>query len=175
MTDKIKEIDELFSMFHDFEIVGLEMTSDILKMEILLPWSEMWNIEEYKITFLFSNCRNLNCIYYKRTSNELQKWEKGLCYPCDEYSTENIQEILQLELDIQSHDLQKIDFFTLHCNSSTSYGNQIGQIEFARIELSVSDYKIFDNENKEISLDKMKEWGTAWWDGIQKMWDDQKK
>lgn len=44
----------------------------------------------------------------------------------------------------------------------------------ARVELNVSDYQIFDNDNHEMTLDKMKEWGTDWWDGIQKMWDEQK-
>lgn len=44
MTNRIKDIEDLFSMFHDFEIVGLKREKDILTMEILLPWSEMWDI-----------------------------------------------------------------------------------------------------------------------------------
>lgn len=175
MTDRIKDIDDLFSMFHDFEIVGLKLNDNVLTLEILLPWSEMWDIEEYKMTFRFDGCTRFKCHYWKRTSNELKKWEKGAYYPSDEHITIDPDEVLKLELDVQSHDFKEPDNFVLHCNSSSSYGNQIGQIEFGRIELKVSDYQIFDNEMKEISLDNMKSWGSNWWNGIQRMWNEQKE
>lgn len=172
MTNRIKDIDELFSMFHDFEIVGLQVDKSILTMEILLPWSEMWNIDEYKMTFRFKGCRNLKCHYWKRTSNGLEKGEKGTYYPCQEHVTTNPSEMVRLELDVQNHDFSMPDNFVLHCNSSQTHRDQTRQIEFGRIELNASGYQIFDNEMNEISLDKMKSWGTEWWDGIQKMWDE---
>ena len=175
MKDRIKDIDDLFSMFHDFEIVGLNRDDNILTMEILLPWSEMWNIENYKMTIRFHGCQNLKCHYWKRTSNELKEWEKGSYYPSEEHETTDPNEIVNLELDVQSHDFNEPDNFILHCNSSSSHGNQIGQIEFGRIELKATDYQIFDNEMNEMTLDKMKSWGTEWWDSIQKMWDEQKE
>jgi len=175
MTDKISEIDDLFSMFHDFEIVGLKLYDNLLSMEILLPWSEMWDIEDYKITFLFTGCNNLKCHYWKRTSNKLKEWERGVYYPSEEYVTTNLSEIVKLKLDVQSHDLNAPNNFVLHCNSSSSHGKQIGQIEIGRIELSATDYKIFNNEMSEMTLDKMKSWGTEWWDGIRKTCDEQKE
>ncbi len=175
MKDRIKDIDDLFSMFHDFEIVGLKVEGNILSMEILLPWSEMWNIEDYKITFRFDGCNGLKCHYWKRTSNGLKEWEKGVYYPSQEHITTDPNEILKLELDVQNHDFKKPNNFVLNCNSSSSHGNQIGQIEFGRIELNATNYQIFDNEMKEMPLDKMKSWRTDWWEGIQKMWDEQKE
>lgn len=175
MKDRITDIDDLFSMFHDFEIVGLNLNDSIISMEILLPWSEMWDIENYKMTFHFDGCKSLKCHYWKRTSNELKEWEKGVYYSSEEHVTTDPNEIVKLELDVQSHDFKEPDNFILHCNSSTSHGSEIGQIDFGRIEISVADYQIFDNEMNEMTLDKMKSWATEWWDGIQKMWDEQKE
>ena len=76
MKDRIKDIDDLFSMFHDFEIVGLKVDGNILTMEILLPWSEMWDIEDYKMTFRFdlrqmiSKCFPPGAYLYHLTENE---------------------------------------------------------------------------------------------------------
>lgn len=55
-TDKIKEIDDLFSMFHDFEITALSLENKTLTMEILLPWASMWDIDDYKMMFEFGGC-----------------------------------------------------------------------------------------------------------------------
>ncbi|MGB6036023.1 MAG: hypothetical protein WBG42_07130 [Cryomorphaceae bacterium] len=175
MTIRINDIDDLFSMFHDFEIVGLKLDENILTIEVLLPWSEMWDIEDYKMTFRFDGCLGLKCHYWKRTSNELQEWEKGVYYPSEEHVTTDPNEIVKLELDVQRHEFNKPDQFTLHCNSSTFAGSEIGGIEYGRIELSAADYQIFDNEMNEITLDKMKNWATEWWDEIEKMWDEQKE
>ena len=105
---------------------------------------------------------NLTCLAWYDKSNE-------------KYITTDPSQIVELELDVQSHDFNKPDNFVLLCNSSTSHGSQIGKIEFGRIELSATDYQIFDNEMNEITLDKMKSWGTEWWDSIQKMWGEQKE
>lgn len=175
MIDRISDIDDLFSMFHDFEIVGLKLDENILTMEIRLPWSEMWDIEDYTMTFRFNRCTSLKCHYWKRTSNELKEWEKGVYYPSKEHVTTDPNEIVKLELDVQSHDFNEPDNFVLHCNTSNSNEKKIGQIEFGRIELKVTDYQIFDSEMNEITLDKMKSWGAEWWDDIRKMWDEQKK
>lgn len=174
MTDRIKDIDDLFSMFHDFEIVELNLADEMLTVKIRLPWSEMWKIEVYEMTFIFYGCSRLQCHYFKRTSTELEKWDKGVYYPSEEHITNEVNEIEKLELDVQSHNFEKPDKFTLHCNSSTSFGNKIGQIDFVRIELTATDYKIYDNESNEMTLDKMKEWGIEWWNGIRKMWDEKK-
>jgi hypothetical protein len=174
MKNRAKEIDDLFSMFHDFEILGIKLYNETLRMEFLLPWSKMWGIENYKLTFKFEACNKFVCHYFKRIGTELVKHEKGIHYPASEFITKDILEIKQLELDVQSHNFKEPDNFILYCNSSTSFGNKIGQIDFARIELTAKDYKIYDNDNNEISLEKMKEWATEWWNGIQRMWDEQK-
>lgn len=173
MSNKIKDIDDLFSMFHDFDIVGLRLDKGLLTIEILLPWSEMWDIEDYKMTFRFTGCNGLKCRYWKRTGTELVKWEKGVHYPSEEHITADLDEVLGFELDVQSHEFTEPNTFVLHCFTSSSPGNEIGQIDFARIELKATDYQIFDNEMKEMTLDQMKIWGTEWWNEIQKMWEEQ--
>jgi hypothetical protein len=173
MVDRIDEIDDLFSMFHDFDVIGLSFNDEVLTMIIILPWSEMWDIKSYKMTFQFFGVENLKCFYFKRTGTELIKWEKGLCYPTDEHVTVETNEIVDLELSIQSYEFHEPNRFILHCHSASSFGNRIGQIDFARIELNVKDYKIFDNEINEISLNEMKEWGKDWWNRVQKIWDEE--
>ncbi len=176
MTNRIQDINDLFSMFHNFEIVGLKLENQTLTIEIILPWSEMWNIENYKMTFEFDGCKNIICIYHRRTSNELIRTETGdYYYPTEELTTSKLNEILKLKLDVLNHGFQKPNNFELFCDSFTSHKNAINGIDFAIIRLSALDYKIFDNDGNHMSLYKMKEWATEWWEGIQKMWDEQKK
>lgn len=150
MTNRIEEINDLLSIFHDFEIVGLNLKNSVLTMEILLPWREMWNIKNHKMTFLFYECNKLKCSYSKHGTNQVETTP---------------DEIVKLELDIQSHEFKPENDFILHCDSSI--------VGYAEIEINASDYKIYDNKNNEISLEKMKAWATEWWNEIQKMWDEE--
>lgn len=171
-TDKIKEIDDLFSMFHDFEITALSLENKTLTMEILLPWASMWNIDNYKMMFEFGGCEYLKCTYYVQTSNELIETKEGVYFPKKELFTSDLNEMVKLNLDIQSHKFTEPNNFLLHCDSLTSFENTINANDFAFIELTASDCKIFDNHGIEMTLNQMEEWCKEWWDGIQKMWDE---
>jgi hypothetical protein len=158
MTESIKDIDDLFSIFHDFEIVGLRLKNQVLTMEVLLPWSEIWQIKDYKMTFRFDGCTNLKCTYSKRIGNKFKAWalKKRDIY----LVTNNPTEIQQLKLEVQHHDFNEPDNFILYCNSSFE------GIESGKIELNIFNYQIFDNEMNEMTLDKMEIWATEWWNGI---------
>ena len=172
IRNKIQEIDDLFTMFHDFEIVGIRLVNDVLTLQILLPWSQMWNVDNYIMTFEFQGCKSIKCNYHVRVSDELVQTETSRYYPTEEKFTTDPSEIVKFELDIQRHLLIKPNSFKLFCTSSSGIG--IGQVESATIELTTTNYKIFDNKGQEMSLDKMKAWSSDWWQKIQKMWDEQK-
>lgn len=43
MTEIQKEINDLFTMFHVFEIKEFTYDNSIIQMTIQIPWGEMWN------------------------------------------------------------------------------------------------------------------------------------
>ena len=96
-----------------------------------------------------------------KTSNEDINFDKI------EYSTKNIETILSLNLSIQSYDFREPDHYTFYCRGS-------GKIDEGQIMFTTSNFRLYDENNKVLSLDKMKELGTMWWDSILKMWSDQK-
>ena len=175
MKDRISEIDELFKMFHDFDIHTLELEDRILTMRISIPWCEMWEIDEYILTFKFTECDEFSCIYHVRTSTELVQWEKGVYYPNEKKVTTDIGVIEKMELDVQNHEFLEPNTFYLNCNSSTSFGNQIGQIDFGQIIMKASNYQVFDPGGEEIELSQLKLWENDWWKSIEKMHEDNKK
>lgn len=96
-----------------------------------------------------------------KTSNEDINFDKI------EYSTKNIETIISLNLSIQSYDFREPDHYTFYCRGS-------GKIDEGQIMFTTSNFRLYDENNKVLSLDKMKELGTMWWDSILKMWSDQK-
>jgi hypothetical protein len=175
MENKISEINELFDMFHDFDICNLELIDNTLTMQISIPWCEMWEIDEFILTIKFSDCDNLNCIYYVRTSTEEVSWEKGVYHPNEKKETNNPQQIVKMELDIQNHEFKKPNTFLLNCNSSTSFGNKVGQIDFGQIVMTANNYQILGPEGSEIKLSQMKNWANDWWESIEKMHEENKR
>ena len=174
MTDVAQDIDDLFSMFHDVEIVGLDLKDEVLRMEILLPWCEMWGRERYSLTFELGGCKGVTCQYHVRTGNEVVRKDGKVFYPTDEYLTSDRHEIARLGLDVLGSSFDRPDRVTLHCERRIASRDHEGVIEYAGIEFQTTSYRIFDDEMNEISLDTMKGWAEEWWEGIQKMWDAQK-
>jgi len=156
-------------MFHDFEIVDIIKENDVLTLETVIPWGELWDIENYKLTFKFSGCKSLKCVYLKRTSNELVTIENASYYPTVSRTTEDFEEIKKLELNIQRHSFASPNIYTLYCNS---FGDGV---ESGTLEFTTDNFQIFDNEHQLISLDKMKDAATEWWKSIEDMWRNEKK
>lgn len=166
MTAKKQDIDDIFTMFHDFEVARLDLQGGVLTMEIILPWGYMWNNYDYRMTFKFFGCDSLCCIYHKRIDNVAEP--VTIHHPTEELETTDTIVIEGLRLDVQRHKFEEPDKYILYCNSMAD------DVDGAHLLLSAIDYKIYDNAGEEMTLDKMKEWATEWWDGIQRMWDEQK-
>lgn len=171
MTDKQQEIDDLLSMFHDFDIVTAELNGETLVLEITIPWGSMWKKDDYTYTIRLEliGCTYFFCDYYKIKSNELikigdNKYQKDT----EKITTNNPADLNGLELSIQSRTNIQPDTYELHCISNE-------EIDFATITISTTDYRIFDKGGNKITLETMKQWGTDWWDGIQNIWDEQKQ
>jgi hypothetical protein len=171
MTDRQQEIDDLLSMFHDFDIVNAELNGDTLILAITIPWGSMWIKDDYTYTIRLEliGCIFFSCDYYKIKSKELIKiGDNRYQRDTEKITTTNPADLNGLELSIQSRTKIQPDTYELHCISTE-------EIDFATITLTTTDYRIFDQDGKEFTLDKMKQWATDWWDGIQKMWDEQKR
>jgi hypothetical protein len=171
MTDKQQEIDDLLSMFHDFEIINAALNGDTLVLTITIPWGSMWEEVDYAYTIRLElmGCNYFSCDYYKIKSKELIKiGDKEYQSDTEKTTTTKPADLNGLELSIQSRKNIRPCTYELHC-----IGND--DIDFATITVSTTDYHIFDKEGKEITLEKMKQWATDWWNGIKKMWDEQKR
>src|SRR5688572_28285402 len=164
MKDNTQDIKDLLTMFHDFEIVDLYRADEVLTFETIIPWGELWDIENYKLTFKFNGCKYLRCTFDKRTSDESMRSEKGAYYPTVQNTTDDIEEIKGLGLDIQRHGFATPNTYTLYCNG---FGDGV---EFGSLEFTADSFQILDNQGESISLDKMKNWATDWWTSIEEMW-----
>ena len=171
MTEKQQEIADLLSMFHDFDIVTAELMGETLVLAITIPWGSMWEKDDYSYTIQLElmGCTYFSCDYYKILSTELIKiGENRYQKDTAKITTTDPADLAGLELSIQSTKNIQPDMYEVHCISDE-------EIDFATLTISSTDYRIFDQDGKEITLAIMKQWATDWWNGIQKMWDEQKK
>lgn len=162
MTDR-QEIDELFSMFHDFEIIKLAYHDDILNLTIQIPWGQMWNDLDYFISVELTGCDFIICDYAEvlnTPENLAKRW--GEQSHIDK-STNDQQIISNIGLEVQRHEFYPPNKYKFLCNSSknTQYGG--GHLSF-----TTDNYKIYNKEGIQIDLYQMEKWCREWWDNIQK-------
>lgn len=165
MTNKQQEINDLLSLFHDFDIVAAELNRETLVLAITIPWASLWKKDDYTYTIRLElmGCTFFKCDFYKIISKELIKLEdKRYQRDTEKITTTNPSDLNVLELSIQSSKNIKLNTYELHCISNE-------EIDFATITIVTSDFRIFDQDGKEITLETMQQWATEWWDGIQKM------
>lgn len=158
-------------MFHDFDIVTAELNGDKLVLAITIPWGSMWvkNDYSYTIGLQLLSCTYFSCDYYKIKSKKLIKiGDNRYQKDTEKITTTNPPDLTGLDLSIQSKTNIRPNTYELYCISDQD-------IDFATITISTTDYLIFDQDGKQITLETIKKWATEWWDGIQKMWDEQKK
>lgn len=155
-------------MFHDFDIVDVKYEASTITLLLKTPWGEIWNEDEtYNIKLELRGCSHLSCDYQERTHSGPFKNHEDINFDKVEYSTKSIETILSLNLSIQSYEFKEPNHYTFYCNG-------IGKIDEGQVKFTTSDYRLFDRNNEDLSLDKMKELATMWWDSIRKTWDDQK-
>ncbi|MBC5992709.1 hypothetical protein [Pontibacter cellulosilyticus] len=165
-----QEIEELFSMFHDFEIQSVSKDGEALTLEFVIPWGQVWNpaILEYQIKVELSGCRNLLCEYFVFKDDEANKLKPLALRETEIRTTNAPQTIEELGLEVQSYTYTQPDSYVLHCNSSK-------EIAGGELTLTATDYRIFDSFDKPLTLDQLKQWAAEWWGRVQEMWDEQKK
>ncbi|TPE39138.1 hypothetical protein [Pontibacter mangrovi] len=168
--NKQKEIEELFSMFHDFEIKSVSKDRETMTLEIVIPWGQVWNLAvmEYQIKVELSGCRSLLCEYFVFRDDEANKSKLLALRETEKRITSDPQTMDKLGLEVQSYTYTPPDTYVLHCNSSK-------EIAGGELTLTATDYRIFNNNGEPLTLDHLKQWATEWWGRIQEMWDEQKK
>jgi hypothetical protein len=168
MESSFHEIQDLFSMFHDFDIIAIKHESSILTLTLEIPWGQIWNEEEsYIITLSLNGCKTISCDYLELKSRVPIQTTEGLRFDSMEKSTSDIEVIESLGLSVQSYEYKNADHYVFYCNGK-------GKIDSGQLMFTADNYKILDHYNKAITLDKLKQLSTMWWNSIQKMWDEQK-
>jgi hypothetical protein len=168
MESSFQEIQDLFSMFHDFDIIAIRHESSILTLTLEIPWGQIWNEEEsYMITLSLNGCKSISCDYLELKSRIPIQTTEGLRFDSMEKSTSDVKVIESLGLSIQSYEYKNSNQYVFYCNGK-------GKIDSGQLMFTADNYKILDHFNKAITLDKLKQLSTMWWNSIQKMWDEQK-
>lgn len=163
------DLQDLFSMFHDFDIADIKYETSTITLLLITPWGELWDGHvTYNIKLELSGCSHFSCDYQERVHSGPFKGHKGINFDKIECSTENIETIISLNLSIQSFEFKEPNHYTFYCSGSD-------KIEEGQVKFTASNYRLFDGNNEVLSIDKMKELATMWWDFIQKMWDAQEK
>ncbi|MBF8965771.1 hypothetical protein I0P70_21140 [Pontibacter sp. FD36] len=165
-----QEIEELFSMFHDFEIKSVSKDGEALTLDFVIPWGQLWNpvVLEYQIKIELSGCRNLLCEYFLFKDDEANKSKPLALRETEKRVTSDPQTMNKLGLEVQSYTYTPPDTYVLHCNSSK-------EIAGGELTLTATDYRIFNDNGEPLTLDQLKQYATQWWDSIKEMWDEQKK
>jgi hypothetical protein len=162
------DIQDLFSMFHDFELKTVKYENEVLTLQIEIPWSQLWdNDKSYEIRLEVHGCKYFYCDYQERIHNGPFKSFENINLDRIEYSTKDIATIMSLRLSIQSHVFKSPNHYIFYCNGKE-------KIDEGQLMFTTDSYKLFDENDNILTLDKMKEIATLWWDGIQNMWDNQK-
>jgi hypothetical protein len=162
------EIHDLFSMFHDFDLIAIEHSSKTLTLTIGIPWSQLWDEEEiFKIKLVLQGCNYLYCDYQERIHTGPFENFEDINLDKVEYSTKDIETIVSLKLSVQSYIFREPNCYIFYCNGTE-------KIDKGQIMFTADSYKLFDKNGSNLSLEKMKQLATMWWDSIEKMWGDQK-
>jgi hypothetical protein len=155
-----EDINDFFSMFHDFEIIELQYTERQLTMIIVIPWGLLWDDDDYRIKVIVEDCKYLTCNYATYTDSTRTE-------PIDK-ETDDCSHIAALNLWVQECEFFEPDQYGFFCDSHTT-----GLA--AQLKLTANNIIILDKHGNVFELKKMKELASQWWDSIQQMWDEQNK
>ncbi|MDH5380828.1 MAG: hypothetical protein OEW75_08250 [Cyclobacteriaceae bacterium] len=145
-------LQELFSTFHDFDIVGLETKTEGLLMTLRIPWGELWGEYDFKIKVELKDGQITECKYFEHTGDANSLGQQNSIYRI----TNDLKTIVKLDLDIQRFETTKDGDYIFHCNGYDKVGG-------AQIRLQANNYKLLDLQEKPISIDKYESWHKVWW------------
>lgn len=163
MTGKQQEINELFSMFHDFEIILLTYNDNRLNLTIQIPWGQLWNDFNYLIYVELIGCDYIHCDYSEVLNTHENKAKRWIDQSHIDKSTNDPKIISDIGLEVQRHEFYPPNKYKFICNTSknNTYGG--GQLTF-----TAENYKIYNKEGLQINIQQMETWCREWWDNIQK-------
>lgn len=159
------ESNDLLTMFHDFDIIDIIPAETFTTFFIHIPWGQLWNDDDYVIMMQVMGFDMIKCDYITHNAPPVQT-DSGVVWDYNEKQTMDIEEVKGLKLYVQSHSFTPPDVYDLFANITNGS---------AQLRFRAADFKIFDKQGKEITLDVLKAWTKQWWDGIQQMWDEQQK
>lgn len=158
--DSKQEIEDLFSMFHDFEITSLTLENKSLDLTIRIPWGELWDDLDYQIRVLLNPCDFIRCEYSELLNTPDNLSKKAVDRSYVDKTTSNPQIISELGLEVQRYNFSPPNVYEFLCNSSKNYAG--GKLIF-----TAESYILLDKEGSKIELDQMKKWCTDWWKKIE--------
>ena len=161
MTDSTKQdLDDLFSMFHDFEITHVTFENDILDLTIRIPWGELWNDLDYQIRVVLNGCKFIKCEYAEIMNTPENFAKNWVDRSSIDKSSNDPKIISELGLEVQRYNFYLPNKYEFLCNSSKNYAG--GQLTF-----TADNYNIFGKHNIQMGIDQMKKWCTEWWQKIE--------
>ncbi|TMI75723.1 MAG: hypothetical protein E6H09_00250 [Bacteroidetes bacterium] len=149
-----EDINDLFSMFHDFDIVNIKLEKEVLVITINTPFGELWGVDEYILLVELTGCTGVTCEYLNKNGK--------LETTCD------CDKISALGLDIQSYQYHPPRQYEFFCDGHNRY------IESGQMRFDADTVGVFDRNHNQITLDILKKLATMRWESIQRMWDEQK-
>jgi hypothetical protein len=155
-----QELEDLFSMFHDFEITALTNHDNNLALTIQIPWGELWGDLNYFITLKLTGCDFIHCDYAEIVNTPENLSKRHVDRSSVDKSTNDQKVISELGLEVQRHNFYPPNKYEFMCNSSKNYAG--GQLTF-----TADDYTLFNKQGIQIDLDQMKTWSNEWWTKIE--------
>lgn len=154
-----EELNDLFSMFHDFEVIKLEYKDAVLTLTIEIPWGQLWDDLNYHIKLELTGCEFITCDYAELLNTPENRSRNAVDRSYIEKSTQDQKVISEIGLEVQRHTFLPPNQYEFICNSSKDYAG--GHLIF-----TADGYSLFNKENEKIDLEQMKKWSTDWWKRI---------
>ena len=148
-------INNLFLLFHDFQIVKLEYLDDKLSLTMKIPWGQLWNDYDFKIKLEISGCNFIECVHGEIIQNP-DNLALMLRKSIDKVTTDPLI-ISNLLLEVQRHASLDENAYKFFCNSSNPKCSG-GELTFTATQVQVVDMA-----GQEITLLKMEKWFSEFW------------
>ena len=152
-----KNIDNLFDMFHDFQILELDYVKNKLSLKIKIPWGHLWNDYDFQIKLEISGCKFVTCVYGEIIQTSGNSAMTTINSKSADKTTTDPFIISNLLLEVQRHNSLGENVYEFICNSSNKNCSG-GELTF-----TATDVCIFDMQNQEISLTQMENWFSEFW------------
>lgn len=144
----LQDINDLFVMLHDGTIVRAIDNNSNIELKVNIQYlAELINKD---FEYLFVNLRNVQNLSFEAWTDE-------------PLTIINPKEIFNLELAILSTEITETGNLIVHCSCFNSINNLFSG---GKLIFKCDDFEIMDEAHQSITLDKLKELTTHYWDDI---------